>query len=96
MDVHYRHFRNDPLQKDYTLCGVVSNKGTLLIGLAIRNPKDMFVKSLGREVSYGHAHMSPVAELVMPTDKYSGHVFAEFAKSFVPVKPLSCCEITAS
>ena len=85
MNTHYRHFRDLVLQKDYTYCGVVSNKGHLLIGLAILNPKDAFVKSTGREKSYEHAHTQTSAELVIPEGEYSGHVFHEFVNNFLPV-----------
>ena len=85
MNTHYRHFRDLLLQKTYTYCGVVSNKGHLLIGLAILNPKDVFVKAIGREQSYAHAHTQPVAELVIPEGVYAGHVFHEFANNFLPL-----------
>lgn len=84
MNTFYRHFRQTILQKDYTLCGVVSSKGNLLVGLAICNPQDQFVKKLGREMAYDHAHVQPIAELVIPEGEYAGHIFHEFVNNITP------------
>ena len=84
MNTHYRHFRETFLAKNYTFCGVVSSKGHLLVGLAICNPTDMFVKATGRETAFAHAHTHTIAELVIPEGDYSGHVFHDFVNKFTP------------
>ena len=67
------------------MCGVVNTRGNLMVGMAVLNPTDAFVKRTGREVAFEHAHISPVAELVIPEGEYSGHVFHQFINSFIPV-----------
>lgn len=84
MNTHYRHFRETLLQKNHTFCGVVNTSGHLMIGLAITNPKDMFVKEIGRSTSYENAHIKPIVELVIPEGQYSGHVFHEFINNMFP------------
>ena len=84
MNTHYRHFRETFLAKNYTFCGVVNSKGNLMIGLAVTNPADMFVKETGRSVAYEHVHIKPLVELVIPEGVYSGHVFHDFVNTFIP------------
>ena len=84
MNTHYRHFRESILQKNHTFCGVVNKSGNLMIGLAVANPKDMFVKEIGRDVAYKSAHFKPIAVLVIHRGEYSCHVFHEFVNNMYP------------
>ena len=90
MNAHYRHFRETLLQKNYTLCGVESTKGTVLVGLAVCHPADgstqgdQFSRKVGREVSYEHAHLSPIAELVVQEGDSAEYTFYRFASTTLP------------
>lgn len=84
MNTHYRHFRESILQKNHTFCGVVNTAGNLMIGLAVTNPTDMFVKEIGRGVAYENAHIKPIAVLVIQDGDYSGHAFHEFVNNMYP------------
>lgn len=90
MNTFYRHFRkgvNELVKgKDITVCGVQTSKDKLLIGIAICNSEDQFVKKEGREVAFDNAHLNYLVELDLDGE-YSGRVFHDFFNELMVYGP---------
>ena len=90
MNTHYRHYRATLLQKDYSLCGVETNKNTVLVGLAVCHPgdatnkADIFSRKVGRENAFENAHLKPIAELTVQEGDSAEYTFYKFASQVLP------------
>lgn len=63
-------------QRRIAFSGVKQVDGTVKIGIAICNPKDMFNKKLARRISEGRAQVKPIHVIRIETDK-PGHEFVQ-------------------